>query len=108
MGGKLTAREQRLTDLEQRPVRLVWIVCAVVTLPLLIAGLVEHRHGGSTNDVVAVLLWLVAFGATASVVMGLRPLKARPVLAVPLAPLLFVVMLYTIGFLGLVLGIVSP
>ena len=53
------------------------------------------------------VLWLLAFGITVTVVLRTR-LRQRPVAAIILAPLLWLVLVFSIGIVAVNLGLVAP
>jgi hypothetical protein len=88
----MSALERRLTSLGRRPERLSWTICAVIALPVLVAGLIERQigHAESANELAGIVLYPIALGTTVSLLVRVRSPRCRPALAVLLAPVLFV------------------
>ena len=106
----MSALERRLTSLERRPERLSWTICAVFALPVFVTALIERRigHAQSANELTWVVLYPIALGTTVSLLVHVRSLRCRPGVAVLLAPVLFVIVLFVMGVVGINLGIVWP
>ena len=90
--------------------RLSWTICAVFALPVFVTALIERRigHAESANELTWVLLYPIALGTTVSLLVPGRSLRCRPGVAVLLAPVLFVIVLFVMGVVGINLGIVWP
>ena len=65
-------------------------------------------YTGSTNELTWIVLYPIALGTTVSLLVRVRSLRCRPGVAVLLAPVLFVIVLFVMGVLGINLGIVWP
>ena len=110
MGHRSRAVERRLVSLERKPIRLCWTICAAFAVPVLATALIEHHlgHAQSARELSAIMFYLVAFGVTVSLLDLTRLLRHRSGLAIVLAPVLFVIVLFVIGIAGVNLGIVAP
>ncbi len=110
MGHDSSALERRLVSLERRPIRLCWTICMAFAFPALAAALIEHHlgHAQSARELSAIMFYLAAFGVTVSLLDLAGLLRHRSGLAIVLAPVLFVIVLFVIGIAGVNLGIVAP
>ena len=79
-------------------------------MPVLVAALIERRigHAQSANELTWVVLYPIALGTTVSLLVRVRSPRCRPALAVLLAPVLFVIVLFTLSVVGINLEIVWP
>ena len=79
-------------------------------MPVLVAGLIERQvgHAESANELAWIVLYPIALGTTVSLLVRVRSLRCRPALAVLLAPVPFVLVLFTMSVVGINLGIVWP
>ncbi|HEX9420037.1 MAG TPA: hypothetical protein VGA81_13370 [Methylomirabilota bacterium] len=90
--------------------RLSWTICAVIGLPVLVAALIERQigHAGLANELTWIVLYPIALGTTVSL-LGARSFAEMPPRArVLLAPVPFVIVLFTMSVVGINLGIVWP
>ena len=110
MGHASSALEGRLASLERRPIRLCWTICGAFAFPVLAAALIEQRlgHAECESELIGVILGLMALGVTVSLLELAGLLRHRPGLAVVLALVLFVIVLFVMGVVGVNLGIVAP
>ncbi len=110
MGRGSSALERRLVSLERRPIQSCWTISAAFAFPALATALIERHlgHAQSARELSAIMLYLVAFGVTVSLLELAGLLRHRSGLAIVLAPVLFVIVLFVIGIAGVNLGIVAP
>jgi hypothetical protein len=78
MNARWARFERGLSRLEQRPVRLVWLVCAVIAAP---AAFIQP----------AIMLWIGSFAMTTTLVLRIRALRQRPGAAMLLAPVVWLI-----------------
>src|SRR5262249_4331732 len=93
--GRWAAFERRLSYLEQRPIRLTWAICLLLA-PLVLLVAPEK------------IIWLVAFGITATLMIrihAVRPLPGYAILLLP--PVVWCVVEIAIMFICIKLGIVT-
>jgi len=65
-------------------------------------------YTGSTNELTWIVLYPIALGTTVSLLVARSFAEISPRVAVLLAPLLFVIVLFVMGVVGINLGIVWP
>jgi hypothetical protein len=89
---------------------LCWTICGAFAFPVLAAALIEQRlgHAESESELIGVILFLMALGVTVSLLELAGLLRHRSGLAIVLAPMLFLIVLFVIGIAGVNLGIVAP
>jgi hypothetical protein len=90
--GRWATFERRLSYLEQRPIRLTWALCIVLAqLVLLVAP-----QG---------IIWLAAFGITATLMIRIHAVRPLPGGAIFLAPVVWCVVEIALMFIAIKLGI---
>ena len=92
--GRWAAFERRLSYLEQRPIRLIWALCILLALPALLVA-------------PAGIIWLAAFGITATLMIRIHTVRPLPGGAIFLAPVVWCVVEIALMFICIKLGIVT-
>ena len=93
--GRWAAFERRLSYLEQRPIRLTWAICILLAPPVLLVA-------------PAGIIWLAAFGITATLMIRIHAVRPLPGGAIFLAPVVWCVVEIALMFIAIKLGIVAP